>query len=138
MCFFVVAVGFDVFVHLFNFHVSESRVEQVHTGQFDLSLITLDCGGDHPVADVLSEWSFASISCSRVCQLRVFERSHQRPHFDSQISFFPSCVFLYDVKEFLGVIFLLFFLLLLCRSFFRVVLVAVMLVVEGVGFVVCL
>ena len=41
-----------VVVHLFNVHVRVSRVEEVHSGQFDASLIALDCG-DHPLADVL-------------------------------------------------------------------------------------
>ena len=30
-----------------------SRVEKVHTGHFDLSLMALECCGDHPFADVL-------------------------------------------------------------------------------------
>ena len=50
--FFVVAVSFDVFVHLLDV-LRVSRVGGVHTGQFYLALIGIDCCGDHPFADVL-------------------------------------------------------------------------------------
>ena len=140
------------FVHLLNVHVLVSRVGEVHTGQFDLSLIALVCFDDHPSADVLD-----LNELSLVCQLCDFERSHQRPYrhickyifFISTLRFpnhFFSCLqvshkrtashlhpssslrsssnrsplfkhlsfFLYNVKGYLRVMFLPFFLFCCC------------------------
>ena len=73
-----------------------SRVEKVLTGQFDLSLMALDCCGQSCRRRTLSEWSFASISRSGVCQLHAFGQSHHRPmhiwpHFESNIFLLSSC-----------------------------------------------
>ena len=80
MSFFVVAVGLDIFTHLFDVRVRVSRVGEVRTGQFNLALVALDCCGDHPFADVLclNDRSFPSL-VQEHCGSVLLSQSHQRP-----------------------------------------------------------